>query len=115
MSTPPRIRGLVDKFESAVKKYCHAKWVDKPMRRQEMLTARMDVLRAFALVAGAPKSDAKAWRVPEVSGIGRDAEHPRAVVLYLRKEPTDDDMRAIQDGLRSLAAAPQPVGGADHE
>lgn len=55
MSTPPRIRGLVDKFELAVKKYCHAKGIDKPMRRQEMLTARMDVLKAFALVAAAPQ------------------------------------------------------------
>ncbi len=44
--------------------------------------------------------------VPEVSGIGRDNGHPRAVVLYLRKEPTDDDLRAIHDALRSLAAAP---------
>ncbi|MFG9975659.1 hypothetical protein ACG3QR_28225 [Pseudomonas aeruginosa] len=43
---------------------------------------------------------------PEVSGIGRDTGHPRAVVLYLRKEPTDDDLRAIHDALRSLAAAP---------
>ncbi|HGP0644855.1 TPA: hypothetical protein ACKP87_006785, partial [Pseudomonas aeruginosa] len=40
---------------------------------------------------------------PEVSGIGRDTGHPRAVVLYLRKEPTDDDLRAIHDALRSLA------------
>ncbi|HHH9444880.1 TPA: hypothetical protein ACP32N_006898, partial [Pseudomonas aeruginosa] len=39
---------------------------------------------------------------PEVSGIGRDTGHPRAVVLYLRKEPTDDDLRAIHDALRSL-------------
>ncbi|HHG5366620.1 TPA: hypothetical protein ACPWM7_003532 [Pseudomonas aeruginosa] len=43
---------------------------------------------------------------PEVSGIGRDTGHPRAVVLYLRKEPTDDYLRAIHDALRSLAAAP---------
>ncbi|HBN8265717.1 TPA: hypothetical protein L3684_002812 [Pseudomonas aeruginosa] len=49
--------------------------------------------------------------VPEVSGIGRDFAYPRSVVLYLRTEPTDDDLRAIQDGLRSLAAAPQPAGG----
>ncbi|HHH9337776.1 TPA: hypothetical protein ACP31M_003222, partial [Pseudomonas aeruginosa] len=47
--------------------------------------------------------------VPEVSGIGRDFAYPRSVVLYLRTEPTDDDLRAIHDGLRSLAAAPQPV------
>ncbi|MGU5171792.1 hypothetical protein ACVD0T_31570 [Pseudomonas aeruginosa] len=44
--------------------------------------------------------------VPEVSGIGRDFAYPRSVVLYLRTEPTDDDLRAIHDGLRSLAAAP---------
>ena len=35
--------------------------------------------------------------VPEISGIGRDAEHPRAVVLYLRNEPSEEDMRAIQN------------------
>ncbi|RTT16296.1 hypothetical protein [Pseudomonas aeruginosa] len=44
--------------------------------------------------------------VPEVSGIGRDFAYPRSVVLHLRTEPTDDDLRAIHDGLRSLAAAP---------
>ncbi|HGM6423186.1 TPA: hypothetical protein ACKQIK_004014 [Pseudomonas aeruginosa] len=44
--------------------------------------------------------------VPEVSGIGRDFAYPRSVVLYLRTEPTDDDLRAIHDGLLSLAAAP---------
>ncbi|ENM1781501.1 hypothetical protein AB6S90_006945, partial [Pseudomonas aeruginosa] len=37
--------------------------------------------------------------VPEVSGIGRDFAYPRSVVLYLRTEPTDDDLRAIHDGL----------------
>lgn len=44
--------------------------------------------------------------VPDVSGIGRDADHPRAVVLYLRSEPTDDDIRAIQEALRAPAAQP---------
>ncbi|MGV5252330.1 hypothetical protein [Pseudomonas aeruginosa] len=48
--------------------------------------------------------------VPEVSGIGRDFAYPRSVVLYLRTEPTDDDLRAILDGLRSLAAAPGKEG-----
>ncbi|EPL7292060.1 hypothetical protein P6Y54_006371 [Pseudomonas aeruginosa] len=43
--------------------------------------------------------------VPEISGIGRDAEHPRAVVLYLRNEPSDEDMRAIQNFLRAMPAA----------
>lgn len=48
--------------------------------------------------------------VPEVSGIGRDFAYPRSVVLYLRTEPTDDDLRAIHDGLLSLAAAPGKEG-----
>ncbi|HHM4783744.1 TPA: hypothetical protein ACRNW4_004615 [Pseudomonas aeruginosa] len=48
--------------------------------------------------------------VPEVSGIGRDFAYPRSVVLYLRTEPTDDDLRAIHDGLRSLDAAPGKEG-----
>ncbi len=48
--------------------------------------------------------------VPEVSGIGRDFAYPRSVVLYLRTEPTDDDLRAIHDSLRSLAAAPGKEG-----
>ncbi|MCL8047417.1 hypothetical protein M8864_32490 [Pseudomonas aeruginosa] len=42
--------------------------------------------------------------VPEISGIGRDAEHPRAVVLYLRNEPSEEDMRAIQNFLRAMPA-----------
>lgn len=41
--------------------------------------------------------------VPEVTGIGRDADHPRALVLYLRTEPSDDSVRAIQDALRAPA------------
>lgn len=59
--------------------------------------------------SGAPF--AQAGQVPEVSGIARAYDHPSAVILYLRKEPTDDDLRAIQEGLRVLAAAPQPAKG----
>lgn len=51
--------------------------------------------------------------MPEVSGIGRDFAYPRSVVLYLRTEPTDDDLRAIHDGLLSLAAAPGKEGNDD--
>ena len=47
--------------------------------------------------------------VPDFAGIGRDAGHPRAVVLYLRAEPTDDDLRAIQEALRFAAAPAQPA------
>ena len=47
--------------------------------------------------------------VPDFAGIGRDAGHPRAVVLYLRTEPTDGDLRAIQEALRFAAAPAQPA------
>ncbi|QEM42872.1 hypothetical protein HWC62_gp89 [Pseudomonas phage PA8P1] len=62
------------------------------------------LLAARELLAAAPAQAQHS--VPEVSGIGRDFAYPRSVVLYLRTEPTDDDLRAIHDGLRSLAAAP---------
>ncbi|HHM5842484.1 TPA: hypothetical protein ACRMI9_004602 [Pseudomonas aeruginosa] len=71
----------------------------------------VQVLKLGGTISFAHYPAAQAGQVPEVSGIGRDTGHPRAVVLYLHKEPTDDDLRAIQDGLRSLAAAPQPAGG----
>ncbi|ANO57340.1 hypothetical protein KCMEEFEO_00038 [Pseudomonas phage MD8] len=81
------------------------------------------VMRASSEMGVAPYADIWPWlepgqklyttpvaqaqhSVPEVSGIGRDFAYPRSVVLHLRTEPTDDDLRAIHDGLRSLAAAP---------
>ncbi len=63
----------------------------------------------FVPLYAAPVAQAQ-HSVPEVSGIGRDFAYPRSVVLYLRTEPTDDDLRAIHDGLRSLAAAPGKEG-----
>lgn len=51
MSTPPRIRGLVEKLERAVILQYRAKPADKTMRKQEVLTARLNVLRAFAMIA----------------------------------------------------------------
>ncbi|EPK5948658.1 hypothetical protein L4513_001913 [Pseudomonas aeruginosa] len=63
----------------------------------------------IALEGRTPQAQAQ-HSVPEVSGIGRDFAYPRSVVLYLRTEPTDDDLRAIHDGLRSLAAAPDKEG-----
>ncbi|MEV1408581.1 hypothetical protein ABZQ15_25785, partial [Pseudomonas aeruginosa] len=85
-------------------------------QQRDAALARVDALAVQVLKLGGTISfahypAAQAGQVPEVSGIGRDTGHPRAVVLYLHKEPTDDDLRAIQDGLRSLAAAPQPAGG----
>ncbi|EMR0622655.1 hypothetical protein R0C86_001184 [Pseudomonas aeruginosa] len=55
------------------------------------------------LAGSAPPAQAQ-HSVPEISGIGRDAEHPRAVVLYMRNEPSDEDMRAIQNSLRAMPA-----------
>ena len=45
---------------------------------------------------------AKAW--PALAGIGRDSGHPRAVVLYLRHEPSDEHLRMIQEALRTRPA-----------
>ncbi|WP_305827359.1 hypothetical protein [Pseudomonas aeruginosa] len=70
-----------------------------------------DAEALMALLAAAPAQAQHS--VPEVSGIGRDFAYPRSVVLYLRTEPTDDDLRAIHDGLRSLAAAPGKEGNDD--
>ena len=52
---------------------------------------------------------AKAW--PALAGIGRDSGHPRAVVLYLRHEPSDEHLRMIQEALRTRPAQTeqQPV------
>lgn len=48
---------------------------------------------------------------PRVSGIGRDNDHPSALVIYLASEPTDEDIRAIQGALRDAQAGQQePVG-----
>lgn len=55
--TPPRIRGLVDKLERAVRMEMYAKGPDKRARKHEVLEAKMALLKAFALVSGA--SDGK--------------------------------------------------------
>lgn len=61
-----------------------------------------------ALIEAIAAKLAEPVAVPQVAGMGRDTSHPRAVVLYLRSEPTDDDIRAIQDVLR--AARPHLKG-----
>lgn len=38
--------------------------------------------------------------VPLVSGIGRDAEYAKSLVIYCSRRPTDDEMRAIHDAAR---------------
>lgn len=86
------ITGIEDRLFKALSEHTH--WKRK--------TASLELYAAPVAQAG---------QVPEVSGIARAYDHPRAVILYLRKEPTDDDLRAIQEGLRVLAAAPQPAKG----
>lgn len=77
----------------------------------------MDIALRMAILAAAPvptqqaepataqdEREARAW--PDVAGIGRDSEHPRAVVLYLRHEPSDEHLRTIQEALRTRPAQP---------
>ncbi|MBX3504374.1 MAG: hypothetical protein KF895_02760 [Parvibaculum sp.] len=41
-------------------------------------------------------------------GIGRDGENPKALVVYLNRKATDDEMRFIHDVLqRAAASAPK--------
>lgn len=68
--------------------------------------------RTALLELAAPAVQGEPVAVPQVMGIGRDTSLPRAVILYLRSEPTDDDIRSIQDALRTGWVQPaeqQPV------
>lgn len=51
MSTPPRIRGLVDGLERAVRMQIYAKREDKKQRKHEVLQAKMAILKAFAVLS----------------------------------------------------------------
>jgi len=66
--TPPRIRGLVDKLEHAVRMHIYASSKAKPTAKAEVLKAKMDLLRAFALVSGVTSKTEQeqcAWPVGE--------------------------------------------------
>ena len=84
-------------------------WLSHVLDEDQWTTAER--MLTGACVAAEERAAAQTQHsVPEVSGIGRDFAYPRSVVLYLRTEPTDDDLRAIHDGLLSLAAAPGKDG-----
>ena len=51
MRTPPRIRGLVDKLEKAVRMEYWDK-NNKTRRQSETTLAKVELLRAFAIVSG---------------------------------------------------------------
>ena len=64
--TPPRIRGLVQRFEKCVRMEFHDK-ANRPARKRETAAARIDVLWAFAVVATPPAS-------PDVEGLVKALE-----------------------------------------
>ena len=55
MSTPPRLRGLVDRLEKAVRMEMYAKKEDKRKRKHEVLEAKMAILRTFAVLSQTDK------------------------------------------------------------
>lgn len=58
---------------------------------------------ADAALASAAQPAARRW--PSVSGVGRDADHSRVVIVYLADVPTDAELRALHDTVRGGAAA----------
>ena len=68
------------------------------------------------MLAAAPQADSSPLLAKlDISGIGRDAGHPRAVLLYLRHEPSDDDLRTIQEMFRTAYPAPAPAERVERE
>lgn len=53
--TPPRIRGLVDGLERAVRMEYRSPKDQRSVRKQDTLAAKMRLLRAFAVVSGGGK------------------------------------------------------------
>jgi hypothetical protein len=45
----------------------------------------------------------------KVNGIMRDAEDPRALVLYLSRDPDEDELRAIHDAARAFGLVPHAL------
>ena len=64
-------------------------------------------LRAAAHKEAKARKEAKAHRQsakrnwPGAVGISRDAESPKSLLIAFDREPTDDEMRALHDGLRA--------------
>lgn len=40
--------------------------------------------------------------IPLVTGAGRDAQNPKAVVIYCVRPPTDNELRDIHDAAREV-------------
>lgn len=85
-----------------------------PQRMMDRLKLWLD--KYFAMLAAAPQADSSPLLAKlDISGIGRDAGHPRAVLLYLRHEPSDDDLRTIQEMFRTAYPAPAPAERVEQE
>lgn len=54
-------------------------------------------------ILSASAAPAEGQKLPPILGVSRVADNPRAVLLILRHEPTDDDLRSIHF---ALATAP---------
>lgn len=54
-----------------------------------------------AMLAAAPDSPVQSDEVnlPPIHGVSRVADNPCSLMLLLKREPTDDDLRAIHDAL----------------
>ena len=122
MSTPPRIRGLVDRLEHAVRMQMYAKREDKKQRKQEVLQAKMAILRAFALLSQpsaqqsdpwAPSDadcdhaihrnpDAKAWADLFVSTFPGLADKHELMISWFANA-----MMAMHDHLKAQQSAPE--------
>ena len=50
--TPPRVRGLVDKLERAIRLQMRAKPEDRALRKHEVNTARLELLKAISILGG---------------------------------------------------------------
>lgn len=78
-----------------------------------------DYLRREGLTGSPLRAEAEAPKaepvtLPRVYGVGRDAEYPRALLVDFDRVPTDDELRALHELVRS-PPAPQPVESAEAE
>ena len=51
--TPPRLRGLVDKFERAIRVQMRAKTSEKTEVKHAVNVARLELLKAISIIGGA--------------------------------------------------------------
>lgn len=75
----------------------------------DLIAAQATIAQQAQRIADLERGRGESVGIPRISGIGRDADYPKALVLYLGKVPDDDDVRAIQNVLRAPTEQPAPV------